>query len=314
MNNRPILAYGTATVESSLHTRSVVDFLSSYLKPHVTKRKSKERGHRGYGSVMDISSDHAIDFKGTMHKQILFITSETGNLPKWFDTNSYFEKCWANYIKYLEKNKEVKKYITKLLRRDITEAEQKLDTIYLALAAIEESMIKAYPNLHKNAMIEFLDSDLPFEVFNLFNLSYLNAVNVVGLMRKKVDKFQASYHMLRGNVKKLNMAANEYERVIQPLLLKFQIALEMESLFKFYIKVNNANKLEDMFELIPLTTTRLEHTKFIESFSHYKELTYGFAEFLYEKYNVRNSMISDVGSTPFLEFRNGMNEILVNYA
>lgn len=314
MVNRPVLAYGSASQESSLHVRSIVDFLKAYLKPHVTKRKSNERNKQIFQSIIDISSEYRLDFKESMHKQISFAINEIGSLPGWFVEEKYFERCWNNYNKYLESNKEIKKYMTKLNRRDITETEQKIDTVFFATNAIYESLKKSYPQVHKIAIIEFLDSDMPFDLYNLSNLTYLNIINAFDIMQKKTDRFQKRIHMVRGDIRKVRKEACDYERILQPMFLKLQMVLELDYLLKFYIKVSNANRMDDMFTVIPLTTEKLDKTKFYDTLDYYREKTFEFAVFLNREYNMILPSVNDVNNIAMHEFRNNIGHILVNYA
>ncbi|OLB92289.1 MAG: hypothetical protein AUH25_00900 [Thaumarchaeota archaeon 13_1_40CM_38_12] len=291
----------------------MIDFLISYLKPHIVKRKNKERSRQSYESVMDISSDYQIDFKETMSKQISFIIGEIGELPNWFNKDAYIERCWSNYSTYLERNKEVKKYMVKLERRDVTNIEQKLDNFFLAIESIYESLLKLYPKLHTNAMKEFLDSDLPFEMFNVSNLAYLNRINAFDIIKQKTDAFQSSYHMRRGNTKKTQMAANDYDKYVQPIYLKLQRALEAEGLFKLYVKINNVKEMDEMFVLTPLSIKKMDATRFTYSLDYFREETYGLAEFLSSAYHKKIPSLNDTESMAMRGFRNDVGQILVNY-
>lgn len=312
MSSVPVLASGFAVKEDSLQIRSVIDFLKSYLKPQL-KQKNIGQNKKMHDNTTGISSEYQHDFKETLTEQILFLLNEI-SLPSWFDKTEYVELCWRNYMKYLENNKDVKKYMAKLDRKDITEVEQKLDTVYLAMNAIYESTLKLYPYLHKTSMIEFLDSDLPLELFTLNNQAYLNRINALEILQKTTDKFQASIHLHRGNIMKVHMISHDYENVIFPIFAKMQKAIDSEMLLKYYVKLNNSNEMNDMFVVMPLKMQRLDESRFNHSLDYFREETYRIAEFLSKSYNKRLHSANDVNGWTMREFKNNVGQILLNYA
>ena len=308
-----MLVTGLAVKEESLHVRSIIDFLKEYLEPKHVRQKNIEQHMRIHGNTKGISSEHNHDFKETLIEQILFLLNEMP-LPTWFDKTEYVERCWQNYAKYLENNLEVKKYMLKLERRDVTQMEQKLDAVYSAIDAIYESTLKSYLQLHKTLMTEFLDSDLPIELFTVNNQAYLNRLNAFEILRTETDRFQVSLHLHRGNSHKVDTISNAYERVILPIFTKMQKAIDAEMLLKYYIKINNSDEMNDMFVVKPLKMERLDISKFHNSFDYFREQTYYIAEFLSKTYNKKLHEINNVDGWEMREFKNNVGQILLNYA
>ena len=308
-----MLVTGLVVKEESLHVRSIIDFLKAYLTPPQIKQKNIEQHQRIHGNTKRVSSEHHHDFKETLTEQILFLLNEL-SLPTWFDKTEYVERCWQNYAKYLENNLDVKKYMTKLERRDVTQMEQKLDAVYSAINAIYESTLKSYSQLHKTSMTEFLDSDLPIELFTVNNQAYINKINVFEILRTETDRFQVSLHLHRGNSHKVDTISHDYERVILPIFTKMQKAIDAEMLLKYYIKINNSDEMNDLFVTKPLKLERLDISKFNNSMDYFREQTYYIAEFLSKTYNKKLHEVNNVDEWEMREFKNNVGQILLNYA
>lgn len=265
------MIFDMPTPAGSLNPKSVYDLCFLHMKPTIRKEVIKNQGLKMTRTILSMTTDKKpFTLEDLTIKQRSLLLDEIGELPEWFDKEEYIRKYWASFEKFLSENEGLKYEIDKITRRKISTSTSAeiykpiLDELYDITVNISSTWYTAN-------MAEYLESDLPFELYDMYNISFLNRIRTLDVVRNSINTLSTKLHFHRSDEKKIQSDLNYFTSQFEHLLTTRMAASDSEDLLRFYIKLQNAKNIDELFVVIPLTTKKLDMEKYRQYFQQYKE-------------------------------------------
>ncbi len=293
-------------------TKPTVMYILQQIQPKIRQKLASY--HYLKNSVIDLTPDERPDLEKITLSEIEFVADKISFNASWFTTQKYME-LWKEYLlKFLTEHAEIQKPFKTIqtnfpdnwidqfmLVRDL------LNTMY--------SVIKdSYDNWHKKSMAEFCDSNLPLELYNLYNLSYIEKISVVRTFACDLAKLQHKLHLVRSDHKKITNELSVFEEQHRNISKLFAEMSRSELVLRFYLKSNNAKEMKDMFRPIPITLDDAAEERFRIYFNDFKKNLFDLTNILNkERYLSEDITLSSPKSESFRSFGEKLNQIILKY-
>jgi hypothetical protein len=137
-----------------------------------------------------------------------------------------------------------------------------------SLIALLSKFVKRYDeqldNTVKAQMTKFLNSDLPFSVFDqlsMFNRTYAKFLPTVAEASRRMHTRVASSHRSRG-IRGSAIPLEDFKKKISPLLISCDFAWLSYFGLNLYLEVTHSERLQDLFQPKPFELKRLNPQEF----------------------------------------------------
>lgn len=266
--------------------------------------------------IMDMSYDERPDLEKITSSEIEFAAGKVSFNASWFTTQKYME-LWNRYLlKFLTEHANIQKSF-EIIQTDYPESW--IDQCIAArdlLVAISSVMRDSYDDWHKRSMAEFCDSDMPLELYNLYNISYMEKISVTRTFADDVDKLRGKLWRVRSDHKKTTKELSLFEEQHRNISRLFAKVSHSEIVLRFYLKSNNAKEMKDMFRPIPITLDGDDAEKrFRIYFNDFKKNLFELTGILNkEKYLSEDiAIMTSPKSESFRNFGEKLNQIILKH-
>ena len=172
-----------------------------------------------------------------------------------------------------------------------------------------------YDQWHRKIMTEFLESDLPLELYNLYNLSYVGKTTVIKSIMISLSKLDTRLHLVISNEGKIVTELRKFNKRHKILLEMFMSTSSSEFTLKFFLKSANAKEMEDLFRTKPLTlNTITERKRFEEYLDNFRQHLFKLTNHLDKKYHDELILLNSSDSKAFDDFAKNPRHIILRYA
>ena len=172
-----------------------------------------------------------------------------------------------------------------------------------------------YDQWQRKIMAEFLESDLPLELYNLYNLSYIGKTTVIKSIMISLSKLHTRLHLVRFNEGKIVAELRKFIKHHKILSEMFTSTPRSEFVLKFFLKSSNAKEVEDLFRTKPLTlNTITEKKRFEEYLDNFRENLFKLTNHLDKKYHDEFVLLNSSDSEAFDDFAKNLRHIIFIYA
>ena len=259
------------TPAGSLNPKSVYDVCFLRIKPTIKKEVIRKQGLKMTQTILSMTAENkSLTLEGFTEKQRTLLLEEIGELPTWFNKEEYISKYWASFEKFISENKELKTEIDKVMK-NTNSSSTKPESYKTILDKLYDVTVNVAPAWYTANMAEYLESDLPFELYDMYNISFLNRIRVLDVVRNSVSQLSTKLYLHRSDDVKMQYDINRFGSDFEYLMAARMAASDSEDLLRFYIKLKNAKSIDELFTVIPLTVKKLDMKKYQQYFKQYKE-------------------------------------------
>lgn len=301
-------------IRGSLNPRPVLDLCLLRLQPILRKQTLKKDGLKMTQTTLDFTIDNkGLDLETFTVKQRSFMIDEVGDLPNWFDRKEYIERYWKNINNFLLENKDLKRQIDGLKENKISN-EKRVEVFKPLLDKLYDVLINISPQWYTVNMAEFLESDLPFDLYDMYNISFLNRLIIIDVIRHNISNLLTRLHVHRSDETKSQHDVSYFTNQMEHLMIARMAASDAEDLIRFYIKLANAENMDEMFVVKPLSMKKMNMDKFGKYFHQYSESTTALSKTLKEYLpQVSLPQIAFPESHTIPEFQHDLGQYVLKY-
>ena len=307
------ISFETETPIGRLNPKSVLDYFILNLKPVIQKQTIKKEGMKITRTILGTTVDNSnLDLKTLTFKQRTLLIEQLGEMPSWFDKDEYLERVWKSYSDFLDNNKELKDNLENLNQQ--TFSESNIQKVRRVIDLLYNHTVDTSEEWYSKSMAEFLESNLPFELYDTYNISFLARLNMLEAIKFKFRKLQTSIYLTRSNLQRFRHSVSIFKTEMTPLVIARLKSSDTEDLLRFYIKINNAKKMDDLFNIIPLDVKNLDAKKFKTYYKLYKQYTDELLDVLDHLYQSEPHELAYPKSTAIKNFHKDLGNHMLKYA
>ena len=292
--------------------KPAVMYILQQIRPKI--RQKTDSHHYLKNSVIDLTPDERPDLEKITLSEIEFVADRVSFNANWFTTQKYMELWKEYFLKFLTEHAEIQKPF-ETIRTNFPD--NWIDQFMLVrdLLDMVSSVVKdSYDNWHKKSMAEFCDSNLPLELYNLYNLSYIEKISVVRTFAYDLAKLQHRLYRARSNHKKITNESLLFAEQHGNISKLFAEMSRSELVLRFYLKSNNAKEMKDMFRPIPITLDDGAEEGFRIYFNDFKKNLFELTNILNkERYLSEDITLSSPKSESFRSFGEKLNQIILKH-
>lgn len=291
--------------------KSAVLYVFQHLQPNL-KKKTRSTHHLKK-TVIDLTPDEQPDLDKIILSEIDFVANQISFNAKWFTPTDYL-KLWKKYFaKFLNENLEIQTSFRAVESDSSDDINEQFSLIIDSLDKLKLMLVTSYNEWHRKTMAEFLESTLPFELYNLYNLSYIEKISVIKSLIAALIRLRGKLHLVRANETKIRMELREFEEQYRELSQILTRVSRSEFTLRFFLRSNNAKELEDLFKTKPLTLNDNAVEKFTEYLDKFSHSIFELTNFLDKKYLNEDIMMLN-SSESFDDFDEKLRQIVLKHA
>ena len=243
------LTVGFESYDRQECAKSATLYALQHFQPSLEKKATPS--HYVKKTMIDLMPDEQPDLDKIISSEIEFVVDKVRFNADWFTTGDYL-KLWKKYfMKFLDENMMVQESL-QALRSNSDDTSEQLSLMIRLLKQLRLMLRDSYDQWHRKLMAEFLESDLPLDLYNLYNISYIGKASAIQSLVADLTKLQTRLHLVRSNERKITSELKEFERRHRGLSEMLTSASRSESALRFFLKTANAEELEDLFRTKPL--------------------------------------------------------------
>lgn len=283
------------------------------MNPVIKKEIIKKQGLKMTRKILDftIEDNNYLDLKTLTTKQRSLLVDEIDPLPSWFNKDEYIKKYWKSFEKFLSENKSLKKQIDSFQEKKSVGNVEKFQPV---IQELYDVTLKISDKWYTANMAEFFESDLPFDLYDRYNISFTNRLKILEVVKNNIRLLVTKLHLHRSNEIKTQHDLDYYKSQMEHLVAARMAASDAEDLLRFYIKIRNATSMDDLFKIIPLRMDKLDKQTFKEYFEQFKHSTNELTNLL-RIYLPQNKMPSTIypESKALDGFKRDLGQFILNY-
>ena len=264
--------------------------------------------------MIDLMPDEQPDLDKIISSEIEFVVNKVSFNANWFTTDDYL-KLWKEYFtKFLNENTVIQKSLQDL-RSNLDDTSEQFRLIIESLAKLQLMLQTSYDQWHRKIMAEFLESDLPLELYNLYNISYIGKASAIKSFVADLTRLQIKLHLVRSNERKITSELKEFEKCHRGLSETLTRASRSESTLRFFLKTANAKELEDLFRTKPLAlNSSTEKKRFKEYFGEFMQSLFELTNHLDKIHPDEDIMLNPSDSVSFGDFDKELRQAVFKHA
>ena len=285
------------------HARAALALIIQRFKPHVERQADNSYTQR---SKVRLYSDEKINVEDMLSNELTAALKSISSSPEWLDIPTAI-KYWKNSFDKFMKESSLMAAFEEMYSPTLSD-DQQINLFVDANTLLQKYLVESYDEWQEASMMEFLNSDLPFELYNMYSLSYINKIAALRQIENLFQTFRTIIHINRSNSKKLDRAFAQYKNQFSDISEQILLSSRSELVIRLFLKCISGKKTEDLFNAIPVTMNG--HAKEFDShFTAFKNNVFNLTQFL-------NTDLSKYGSlldpTVFENFKNNMQGIVLN--
>ena len=292
--------------------KSATLYVLQHFQPNLKKKITSERYLKK--TAIDLTPDEQPDLEKIISSEIEFVTNQVSFNAEWFTAADYL-KLWKKYFtEFLNENIEIQKSLHTLESDFPDDINEQFSLMIDSLDRLRLMLKTSYDEWHRKTMAEFLESTLPLELYNLYNLSYIEKISVIKSLIVDLTQLRRKLHLVRSNEIKIRSALREFEKRHRKLSETLTRMSRSEFTLKFFLKSNNAKELEDLFRTKPLTLNDSTEEKFVEYLDKFRQDLSKLTNFLDKKYLDECMTLNSSESELFGDFDEKLRQIVLKHA
>lgn len=284
-----------------------------YFQPSLKKKDTSE--HYMQTTIIDLTPAKQPDLEKIVSSEIEFVANQISFKAEWFTVNDYL-KLWKKYFKkVLDENMEIRRSFEALESDFADNPNEQFSLMIDSLDMLRLMLETSYDQWHRNIMAEFLKSTLPLELYNMYNLSYIEKISVIKSIIASLTRLRGRLYIIRANEKKIKTELKEFEKQLGKLLDILTKTSRSEFTLRFFLRSSNASKLEDLFMTKPLTLNDDTKEKFTEYLDKFSDNLCELTNFLDKRHlNEDMMLLNSSESESFDDFDEKLREIVLKHA
>ena len=292
------------------YAKSAVIHVLSHFKPTMSKKTTGK--HYLKKTSIDLFPDEQPDLFKIIYSNIDFVTNKVGFDADWFSTDDYLTLWKKNFTKFLDEHAEVQECIDSFASNSDDVYEQFILMIS-SLSKLSLIMKISHDEWHQKSMAEFLDSDLPLELYNLYNISYIEKISAIQSLVGDLTRLRSKLYLVRSNEIKTKNELVKFEKRTNALSTALSQLSRSELMLKFYLCSKNAKNLDDFFKVIPLKLDKHSKEQFRLYFNSFRHDLSTFTKFVDKKYLDDHIALNSSKSESFIDFNEKLHAIVLKH-
>ena len=285
------------------HARTALALIIQRFKPHVERKVDNSYAQQ---SKVSLYSDEKIDVEDILSNELTSALKNISPSPEWLDIPAAM-KYWKNSFDEFMRESSLMTVFEEMYSTTLS-YDQQINLFVNANTLLQKYLAESYAEWQDASMMEFLNSDLPFELYNMYSLSYINKIAALRQIENLFQTFRTIIHINRSNSKKLNRSFAQYKNQFSDINEQILLSSRSELVIRLFLKCISGKKTEDLFSAIPVTLNG--HAKEFDShFTAFKNNVFNLTQFLNADLSKYASLLD---STAFENFKNGMQGIVLN--
>ena len=287
-------------------------YVLHHLQPSLEKKTIPERYAKK--TMIDLMPDEQPDLDKIMSSEIDLVVDRVRFSADWFTTDAYL-KLWKQYFtEFLDENTEIPESL-QALREGPDDTDEQFSLMMNSLEGLRRALRASYDQWHRKIMAEFLESDLPLEMYNLHNLSYIEKTSTIRSLVAGLTKLRTRLHLVRSNEKKITAELKEFEKRHRRLSKTLTRVSRSELTLRFFLRAANAEELEDLFRTKPLTLhSDIERKKFEEYLGEFRQSLFELTNHLDKRHSDEDIMLNSSDSESFDDFDEKLRQTVLKHA
>ena len=221
--------------------------------------------------MIDLMPDEQPDLDKIISDEIESVTDKIRFSADWFTTGAYMN-LWKRYhTEFLDENTKIRESLQSLgtYPNDTNEQFRLLINLLEGLRRVFKA---SHDQWQRRMMAEFLESDLPLEMYGLYNISYIRKMLAIKSFSVDLAKMQTRLHVVGSDEKKITAELKKFENNHRGLSKALAMTFRSEFMLRFFLKAVNATELKDLFKTKPLTlNTSTERNRFAEYLDEFRQ-------------------------------------------
>ena len=280
----------------------------SHFEPNLYKKNTDR--HYQKKTVVDLFSDVQPDLFKMIWAEIEDVANKVGMDVEWFSTDGYLAMWKDNFTKFLDENPKIRKSLD-LFKSDSADPAKQFDMLIGSLSQLSRLLRTSYDEWHKSSMAEFLDSNLPSKLYNLYSISYIAKVAVIESIVSNLKHLRDALYRVRSDEQKIKNELAGFKKKIDDVL---ELLLQMsrsETTIKFYLYSKNAKTLDDFFRTIPLKLDVDSDKQFQEYLKHFNDNLFVLITRMDKKQFHSAMKMNAINSKMFVDLENDIRTLIV---
>ena len=289
---------------------------ATYILQHLQLSLEKKTTLRHYmkKTAIDLMSDQQPDLDKIIYSEIGFVADKVHFNADWFATGAYLNLWKKHFTEFLDKNTEILE-LRQAFRSDQNDTNKQFGLMIDSLKRLRQMLRASYGHWHRKIMAEFLESDLPLEMYSLYNISYIGKTSAINSLVTDLTKLQTRLHLVRSNEKKIKAELKEFQKRRSELSEALMRASRSESTLRFFLRAINAKELEDLFRTKPLTlNSDTERKKFKECLGEFRQSIFEMTNHLDKRHLDEDIMLNSSDSESFRDFDKKLRQTILRHA
>lgn len=306
-----VLTSNFQSYDKQEYAKSAVMYVLSHYKPNIHKKTIGK--HYLKKTSINLFPDEQPDLFKIISSDIDYVTNKVGFDADWFSTDGYLALWKKNFTKFLNEHAEIQKSIDSFTSNSDDDMSEQFTLMINSLSKLSSIMKMSHDEWHQKSMAEFLDSDLPLELYNLYNISYLEKISAIRSLKREFTDLHNTLHRVRANDVKIRNELVKFEKRTSALSKSLSQLSRSEFTLKFYLCSKNAKNLDDFFKVIPLKLDENSKEQFKLYFNSFKNNLFTFTKFVDKKYLDESMALNSSKSEPFIEFNEKLRGIVLKH-
>jgi hypothetical protein len=292
------------------YAKSAVLYVLNHFKPNLHKKSFGK--HYQKKTTIDLFPDEQPDLFKLISSEIDHIAKTVGLNADWFSTDEYMKLWKKNFTQFLGENIEIQESLDSF-ESNSDDVNAQFEMIIDSLSRLSLLLKTSYDEWHQKSMAEFLESDLPFELYNLYNLSYIEKISVIRSQVGDLMRLRNMLHLVRSNDKKIKSELAKFEQRNYATSQLLTSVSRSELTLKFYLRSKNAQSLDDLFKTIPLKLDVNSDKQFNVYFNSFRDNLSVFTNFVDRKYLYEDIALNSSNSESFVDFDEKLRTVILKH-
>ncbi len=287
------------------HARTALSVIVQRLDPQISKENVNP-----YTSTTGIRlySDEKLDVEKIFENEFTDAIETVSLSPDWLKVSDALA-YWKNSFDGFMENTSLSNVFNEICLSKLS-YDQQIEMITTTTKMLQEYLIKSYEQWTKTSMIEFLNSDLPLELYNLYSFSYVSKITVLQKITDLINNFSRDVYVVRGDERKMLRKFLHFKDRLEEINDHMQTTYRSELVLRLFLKCISGEKTSDLFTLIPLTISN-HKDKFETYLTEFRDNIYRFVQFLDADFSKQRKLLKHPTSNNFKE---DIQTIIVNAA
>lgn len=292
--------------------KPVAIYVLQHFQPSLEKKITST--HYVKKTMIDLMPDEQPDLNKIIRSETELVVDKVRFRADWFTADAYL-KLWNRYFtEFLDENTVIQESL-QALQSNLDDINEQFSLITNSLKKLQLMLSDSYDQWHRKMMAEFLESDLPLKMYNLYNISYIAKASAINSFVADLNRLQPQLHVVRSNEKKIATELKEFEKHHRRLSGMMTRTSRSESTLRFFLKTANAKELEDLFKTKPLTlNSGTEKKRFEEYLGEFTQNLFELINHLGKTRLDKDIMLNSSDSESFADFDKKLRHTLLNYA